>query len=151
MTNPTSGIRFSSVFSKEGTDHIVQNGPGSDLDGLVRVWPNASGLEARLLCSFTDDVPDYCVQNQLGLRFISGCLSDFGQTDPVRKQAGVQDSLIRPASSHVNAADPDRIRHVYWAVLLTGAQSTYYLLFPVWLQKVERLGRYYFHKPLLPQ
>ena len=24
----------------------VQNRPGSDLDGLVRVWPNASGLEA---------------------------------------------------------------------------------------------------------
>ena len=33
-------------FSKEGIDHIVQNQPGSTLDGLVRVWPNASGLEA---------------------------------------------------------------------------------------------------------
>ena len=28
--------------SKEGRDHIVQNRPRSDLDGLVRVWPNAS-------------------------------------------------------------------------------------------------------------
>ena len=34
------------TFSKEGTDHIVQDRPGSDLDGLVRVWPNTSGLEA---------------------------------------------------------------------------------------------------------
>ena len=37
---------FQLHFSKEGMDHIVQNRPGSDLDGLVRVWPNASGLEA---------------------------------------------------------------------------------------------------------
>ena len=33
-------------FSKEGMDHIAQNRPGSDMDGLVRVWPNTSGLEA---------------------------------------------------------------------------------------------------------
>ena len=32
--------------SKEGLDHIVQNGPRFDLDGLVKIWPNASGLEA---------------------------------------------------------------------------------------------------------
>ena len=37
---------FQPRFSKEGMDHIVQNRPGSDLDGLVRVWPNAPGLEA---------------------------------------------------------------------------------------------------------
>ena len=46
MPDPTSSIRFSSVFFKEGTDHTVQNRPGSDLDGLVRVWLNVSGLEA---------------------------------------------------------------------------------------------------------
>ena len=34
---------FELRFSKEGMDQIVQNRPGSDLDGLVRVWPNASG------------------------------------------------------------------------------------------------------------
>ena len=32
-------IRFH--FSKEGLDNIVQNRPGSDLDGLVRFGPNA--------------------------------------------------------------------------------------------------------------
>ena len=37
---------FQLRFDKEGMDHIVQNRPRSDLDGLVRVWPNASGLEA---------------------------------------------------------------------------------------------------------
>ena len=33
-------------FCKDGMDHIVQNRPGSDVDGLVRVWPKTSGLEA---------------------------------------------------------------------------------------------------------
>ena len=37
---------FELRLSKEGMDHTVQNQPRSDLDGLVRVWPNASGLEA---------------------------------------------------------------------------------------------------------
>ena len=32
--------------SKEGKDHTVQNRHGSHLHGLVRVWPNSSGLEA---------------------------------------------------------------------------------------------------------
>ena len=83
-------IRFRS--SKEGLDHnfIVQNRAGSDLDGLFRVLPNASGPEASRcariigpgsgrtqpasfqflhfqtwLRSFTDG-PDHIVQNQLG-------------------------------------------------------------------------------------
>ena len=33
--------------SKKGPDHIVQNWPGSSLDGLVRFWPNTSCLEAH--------------------------------------------------------------------------------------------------------
>ena len=37
-------IRF--CFSKESLDHIVQNWPGFDLDGLARFWPNASDPEA---------------------------------------------------------------------------------------------------------
>ena len=32
-------------FSKDGKDPTVQSRPGSDLDGLVRVWLNSSGLE----------------------------------------------------------------------------------------------------------
>ena len=30
-------------FSKEGPNHIVQDWPRSDPDGLVRFWPNTSG------------------------------------------------------------------------------------------------------------
>ena len=41
---------FQLRFSKEGMDHIVQNRPGSDLDGLVRVWPNAPGLGSKPVC-----------------------------------------------------------------------------------------------------
>ena len=37
---------FQVCFSKEGMDRIAQNRPEPDLDGLVRVWPNTSGLEA---------------------------------------------------------------------------------------------------------
>ena len=33
--------------SKEGLDQIVQNQPRSDLDGLVRFWPNESGPETN--------------------------------------------------------------------------------------------------------
>ena len=88
MPDPTSRFLFSSVFSKEGMDHTVQNRPGSDLDGLVRVWLNSSGLktsrcagiigpgfwqdatglllvshfQARLPSS--TDVPDNIIQNQ---------------------------------------------------------------------------------------
>ena len=81
---------FQFRFSKEGMDHIAQNRPGSDLDGLVRVWPNTSGLEASRCAGiiwpgfwqdatgslpvfrfqtpfrFSTDVPDKIVQNQPG-------------------------------------------------------------------------------------
>ena len=40
---------FQFRFYKEGMGHAVQNRPGSDLDGLVRVWLNSSALKG-LLC-----------------------------------------------------------------------------------------------------
>ena len=47
MPDPTSRIRFGSVLPKNTRITItVQNRPGSDLDGLVRSWPNGSGPEA---------------------------------------------------------------------------------------------------------
>ena len=81
---------FQFCFSKECMDHIARNRPGSDLDGVVRVWPNTSGLEASrcagiigpsfwqdatgLLPIFhfqtwfhsSTDIPDNTVQNQPG-------------------------------------------------------------------------------------
>ena len=105
-------------FSKEGMDRIVHNRPGSDLDGLVRVWPNTSGLEAsrcagiigpgfwqdatgplpvshfqtRFRCSSTD-VRDNIVQNQPGSDLVlADGVSQVCATDPVRKQANVKES-----------------------------------------------------------
>ena len=54
---------FQPRFSKEGMDHIVQNRPGSDLDGLVRVWLNAYGLETRWCAGISK--PGFC-QNATG-------------------------------------------------------------------------------------
>ena len=45
---------FQFHFSKEGMDNIEQNQPRSDLDGLVRVRPNASGLEASWCAESSD-------------------------------------------------------------------------------------------------
>ena len=80
-------LPVSVLFSKEGMDYIAQNRPGSDLDGLVRVWPNASGQEASWCAGIigpgfwqdttsllpfptltqlqsSTDIPDNIVQNQ---------------------------------------------------------------------------------------
>ena len=46
MQEPTSSLRFISVFPKKAWIILCKNRPVSDLDGLVRGWPNASGLEA---------------------------------------------------------------------------------------------------------
>ena len=75
-------------------DHIAQNRPGSDLDGVVMVWPNASGPEASRCAGIighglwqnetgplsvshfqtqfrsSTDVPDNTVQNQPGFDLV---------------------------------------------------------------------------------
>ena len=130
-------------FSKEGMDHTAQNRSGSDLDVLVRVWPNTSGLEASRCTGiigpgFWQDatgplpvshfqtqfpssigVPDNIVQNQPG--------SDLVLADCVRfwpNGSGPEASrcarIIRPTSGQCFPADPDRMRigsdSVYWGV-----------------------------------
>ena len=143
MPDPTSRIRFSSVFSKQGVVHIVQNRPGSDLNGLVRVWPNVSGLEASrcagiiwpgfwqdangplpvsdFLTRFrsSTDVPDNTVQNQLGSDLVlADCVRLWpnGSGPPEASQCA---RIIRPASvwpmlPSPSGPDTNRIRHVYW-------------------------------------
>ena len=124
---------FQLRFSKEGVDHTVQNRPGSDLDGLARVWLNASGLKASWCSgiigpgfwqdaigtvplsyfqtgfrSFTD-VPNNTEQNQPR--------SDLILTDCVRfwpngsgPEASQCARIVRPASGQCFPADrPDRI------------------------------------------
>ena len=44
---------FQFHFSKEAINHIVQNGPRSDRDDLVRVWQNTSGPEASRCAGIT--------------------------------------------------------------------------------------------------
>ena len=121
--DPTSSILFSYAFQlqQEGMDHIVQNRPGSDLDGLVRVGPNSCGLKASPVCRnlrpgfwqdatgllpvshfqtrlrSSTDVPDTIVQNQPG--------SDLVLADCVRfwpngsgPEAGHCARIVRPAS-----------------------------------------------------
>ena len=120
-------------FSKKGKDHTAQNRPGSGLDGLVRIWPNASSQEASRCAGnigpgFWQDatgplpvshfqprfrssrnVPDNIVQNQPG--------SDLVLADCVRfwpKGSGPEASqcarIIRPASGRCFPVDPDRMR-----------------------------------------
>ena len=124
---------FQPRFSKEGMNHIVQKRPGSDLDGLVRVWPNTSGLEASRCAVIigpgfwqdatgplpvshfqtrfrsSTDVPDNIVQNQPG--------SDLVLADCVRlwpngssPKASRCARIIRPDSGQCFPADPDRRR-----------------------------------------
>ena len=90
MPNLTSRVSFILVFFKEGMDHIVQNRTGSDLDGLVRVWPKAFSLEASRCTGIigpgfwqdatrfrsSTDAPDNIVQNQPGSDATSFPLSD---------------------------------------------------------------------------
>ena len=108
------------------------NRAGSDLDGLVRFWPNASGPEAsqsariigpgssrtqparyqfptlRLLVAFFHTRPSMITLRKTRPDqtwfWLTGIY--FGQTDPVRKQVGVQESS---GPLLANAAEPIRI------------------------------------------
>ena len=124
---------FQLRFSKEGIDGIVQNRPGSDLNALVMVWPNASGLEARRCAGFiwpgfwqdatgllpvshfqtrfrsSTDVSDNILQNQPGSDFVLANCQVWAKriwsgSKPVCKK------IIRHVSRQCFPADPDRMR-----------------------------------------
>ena len=144
MPDPTSRIRFSSVLPKKAWILLCRT-ERSDLDGLVRIWPNASGLEANRcagtigpdfwqeatgplpvshfqtrFCSSTS-VPGNTVPNQPG--------SDLVLADCVRfwpngsgPEASQCARIIRPASGQSvlpsrSGPDANRIRHVYWEAI----------------------------------
>ena len=88
-------------------DHIVQTRPGPELDDLVRVWPNASGLgerwhhRARFLAGrnrtdtsfpLSDSVLFFHRKTSQDPFYFWLTVSGFGQTDLVQKQAIVQES-----------------------------------------------------------
>ena len=145
MPDPTSRIRFSSLFLsffffKEGVYHTVQNLPGSDLDGLVRCWPNASGPEASPCAGITGqgfrqdssdalpvshfqtrfpsstDVTDNIVQNQSGSdSVLADCVRFWAKrirsgSKPVCKN---HPARFRPMLPSQSGPDANRIRHVY--------------------------------------
>ena len=137
---------FQLHFSKEGTDHIMQNQPRSDLDGLVRVWPNASGLEASWCAGIiwpgfwqdatgplpvscfqtwfhsSTDVPDNIVQNQPRSSLVLADCVRFGPngSSPEVSQCARN---IRPASGQCFPADLDRMWIGSW--LFMGMSSSY--------------------------
>ena len=100
-----------------------------NLDGLVRVWPNASGLEAsrcariigprygrtqpkryqfvtfRLGCVLPQTVRIILCKTSLDPIWFWLTVSSFGQKDPVRKQAGVLESS---GPVLANASEPIR-------------------------------------------
>ena len=130
-------------FSKEGMDHILHNQSRSTPGGLVRVWSNASGLEAswcagiirpsfwlgatsKLPVSQSDSVAffDRCPGSYCAKPAWSDLVpadSGFGQMGlvqkqacVVQKQACVQESHLWPLLLSWSGSDANRIRHVYW-------------------------------------
>ena len=122
---------FQLHFSKEDMDHIVQNRPGSDLDGLVR--PNTSGPEASRCAGIigpgfwqdatgplpvsnfqtrsrsSTDVLDNIVQNQPGSDLIlADCVTFWPNGSG--PEASRCTRIIRPASGQCSPADPDRMQ-----------------------------------------
>ena len=138
MQDPTSRIRFSSIFPKKTWITLCK----TDLDGLVRVWPDVSGLEASrgggiiwpgfwqdatglLLVSHfqtrlrsSTDVPDNSIQNHPRAGLVLADCAGFwpnGSSPEVSQCA----RIILPASGQYFPTDPpgpdaNRIRHVYW-------------------------------------
>ena len=128
---------FQFRFSEEGMDRTVQNRPGSDLDGLVKVWTNASGLEASWCARITrpgfwqdatgplpvshfqtrfrssTDVPDSTVQNQPGSDLV---LADCVRVWPNGSGLVSKNHPARfwPMLPSPSGPDANRIRHVYW-------------------------------------
>ena len=122
----------SAPFFQRRPGPYCENRPGSDLDGLVRVWPHTSGLEASYCVGIirpgfwhdasgplpishflnrfhspTDD-PDNTVQNQPGSSLV---LADCVRFWP--NGSGPEASrcarIIRPDSGQCFPPDPDRM------------------------------------------
>ena len=139
MPDPAS---FSVRFSKEGMGHTMQNRPGSDLDGLARVWLHSSGLKASwcagiigpgfwqdatglLLVSHfqtrlrsSTDVPDNSIQNQPGADLVLADCAGFWPNGS--RQSGSKPvcknhtARFWPVLPNRSGPDANRIRHVYW-------------------------------------
>ena len=123
---------FQLCFSKKGMDHAAQSRPISDLDGLVRVWPNTCGfwqdatgpLPVQKLSDsvvFFHTNPGSCCAKLAQIRFSSGWLSGFGQMHLVQKQASVQESS---GPLLANASEPIQIRSGTFTGCISAAPQT---------------------------
>ena len=123
----------------------MQHRPGSHLDGLVKVRPNASSLVASRCAGIigpgfwqnatsplpvsqfhtrfrsSTDVPDNTVQNQPGSDLVlANCVRNWPKrirsgSNPVCKNHPARFWPMLPSRS---GPDTSRIRHVYWAVYI---------------------------------
>ena len=118
-------------FSKDGMDHIAQNRPGSDLDGLRWIWSNTSHQGSSRCAgiigpcfwqnaigqlpvsrfqprfrSFTE-VPDNIVPNQPGSDLVLADCASFGSNEFCPKASQCA-RITQPASDQCFPADPDR-------------------------------------------
>ena len=138
MRDPTSRIRFSSIFPKKTWITLCK----TDLDGLVRVWPDVSGLEAsRCAVSHFEtrfrssaDVLDNIAQSQPGSDLV---LADCVRFWAKRIRSGSKPmcknhpARFRPMLHSRSGPDANRIRHVYCGN--TGSLHRAYCLWvPAW-------------------
>ena len=69
-----SYIVFRFRSSKEDLDHTVLNQPESDLDGLVRFWPNTSGLESSHRARIIGPSRFTCKHRQQSQKWLLACV-----------------------------------------------------------------------------
>ena len=165
MLDPSSCIRFQFPSSKEKPgSYCTQNQPRSNLDGLFRFWPNASGSEAsqrpRIIGPTSGrtqpahyEVPTFklsCMLTQTA--WIALCKTSphpiwfwltvpgFGQTDPVCKPVCKNHWahlwLILPSRP---GSEANQIQHDYWSQLHVQPfphTSSYYCMWHVYTSAV---------------
>ena len=130
-------IRLPASFSvpvyKEVMGHTVQNWPGSNLDGLARVWLNSSGLKASRCAGIiwhgfwqdtnsplpvshfqirfrsSTDILDNIIQNQPGSNLVLADCARFWPNGS-HPEAGQCARIIRPASGQCFPADPAQMQ-----------------------------------------
>ena len=112
---------FQFHFSKEGMGHAVQNQPGSDLEGLARVWLNSSGLKASWSAGiigpgFWQDATSLLLVSHFQTQLCSSTdvLDNIIQNQP-------QSNLVLAdcASLWPNGSSPEAVRcaRIIWSVL----------------------------------